>query len=88
MEITKYSFPNRTVCSVLEDMREAHKNHNYSYLSGLIEEIQWLANRMEAALGDIKDINRLRENRSKLKEEVRELLNQKKQHTKETNNDS
>jgi len=40
----------RTVCAALEDMRACLKTTNFSYLSGLIEEIQYRANRMENAL--------------------------------------
>jgi len=40
----------RTLCDVLDEMRKAYKTYNFSYLPGLIEEIQHLGNRMEAAL--------------------------------------
>ncbi len=40
----------RTVCSCLDDMRNCLKTNNFSYLSGLIEEVQYRANRMENAL--------------------------------------
>lgn len=68
-----YYFPNRTLCDVLEDMRKANKTHNYSYLLGLIEEAQVFGNRMEAALGDNRDIKQLNEERSKLRKEVKAL---------------
>lgn len=67
------SYPNRTVCAILDEMREAHKTHNYSYLPGLIEELQTLGNRMEAALSDKHDLRRLSEERHKMKKEYREL---------------
>jgi len=72
-------YPNRSLCSMLEDLRTAHKVKNYSYLDGLIEEIQWAGSRMEAALNDIKDIKSLKEERSKLKAEVMKLRNIKKE---------
>lgn len=47
---------NRTICDVLSEMRKCHETHNYAYLPGLIEEAQSMANRMEAALSDVKQI--------------------------------
>ena len=71
---------NRYLCSVLEEMRECTRTLNFSYLLGLIEEAQSLANRMEAHLYEIKDFNRLHKDikalekkKKKLKEEVEEL---------------
>lgn len=54
-------------------MRKQYETRNFSGLLGHIEEIQTLANRMEAALGDARDIKDLRERRSELKDEVRKL---------------
>ena len=71
-------FINRTLCSVLEDMRTADKNKNYSYFLAMIDEAQYLANRMEASLGDLKDVRALKEERAKLKEEVMKLRKEKK----------
>ena len=72
--------PNRLLCDVLGEMRDCVKTSNFSYLSGLIEESQSLANRMEAHLYDIKDFNRLhkdikalKKKKKKLKEEVEEV---------------
>ena len=72
--------PNRLLCTVLDEMRECVKTLNFSYLSGLIEEAQSLANRMESHLYDIKDLNRLhkdikalKKKKKKLKEEVEEV---------------
>ena len=39
---------NRYICTVLDEMRDCVKTSNFSYLSGLIEEAQSLANRMES----------------------------------------
>jgi hypothetical protein len=77
-EYVPHYYPNRSICSMLEDLRTAHKVRNYSYLDGLIEEIQWAGNRMEAAISDQQDIHALREERSKLKNEVRKLREEKK----------
>jgi uncharacterized protein YlxW (UPF0749 family) len=61
-------------------MRECIKTVNFSYLLGLIEEAQILANRMEARLFEMKDYERLhndvrdlKKKKKKLEEEVREL---------------
>ncbi len=69
--------PNRLLCAVLDEMRECVKTSNFSYLSGLIEETQTLANRMESRLYDMKDHDRLLDDirdlktkKNKLKEEV------------------
>ena len=72
--------PNRLLCTVLDEMRECVKTTNFSYLPGLIEEAQSLANRMESHLYDIKDFNHLhkdikdlKKKKKKLKEKVEEL---------------
>ena len=72
--------PNRLLCDVLGEMRDCVKTSNFSYLSGLIEEAQSLANRMESNLYDIKDFNRLhkdikvlKKKKKKLEEKVEEL---------------
>ena len=64
---------NRYLCSVLDEMRECTKTLNFSYLLGLIEEAQTLANRMEANLYDIKDFERLRDDIAKLKKQKKKL---------------
>lgn len=63
----------RTACSVLESMREANKTRNYSYLEAAIEELQFICNRMEAALGDAKEVKELRAYRSQVKDELKAL---------------
>jgi len=50
--------PNRLICDVFREMRDAHEHRNYGYMKGLIEEAQTLANRMEAKLYDQKDFVR------------------------------
>ena len=60
---------NRYLCDVFDEMRTADKTKNYSYLVGLIEEAQVLGNRMEAALYEQKQSERLhREIKEKKKE--------------------
>ena len=66
-------YPNRTMCDILEAMRKCHQTRNYSYLSGLIEEAQNLANRMEAGLYDKRDLTRARDDLHDVKVELSEL---------------
>ena len=65
--------PNRYICSVLDEMREADKSKNYSYMRGLIEEAQVLVNRMEAALYDKKDLVRAHDECKKVKAKKEKL---------------
>jgi hypothetical protein len=78
-----YSYPNRTVCAILADMRKAYEYRNFSYLLAMIEEVQYHANRMESAIGDIKDIERFTKTRSELKSEIKKLIAEKKKLVKE-----
>lgn len=66
-------YPNRTFCDVLKEMRAAHEQKNYSYLSALIEELQYFGNKMEAALADIKTEKDLLDRISELKRQIRIL---------------
>jgi len=79
--------PNRTLCDVLEEMRKAGKTRNYSYLDGLVEEAQTMANRMEAALWDQGDLKRMREERKELKAEIEKLEEAKKSLKKDKKED-
>ena len=65
--------PNRLLCDVLSEMRECIKTLNFSYLLGLIEEVQTLASRMESKLYDIKDFDRLHEDIRDLKKKKKKL---------------
>lgn len=71
-----HSYPIRTLCGVLEEMRDLDKVKNYSGLLGLIEEAQSLANRMEGAISAKKDIAKWMEERDDLKREMKELTNE------------
>lgn len=71
---------NRTLCTVLKEMRALDKVKNYSGLRGLIEEAQSMANAMESKLEDLRDlkdikqkIKRARQTLKKLREEKEEL---------------
>lgn len=68
---------NRTLCAVLEEMRKCHETHNYSYMPGLIEEAQTMANRMEAGLGNKEDVEQMERTRTRLKAEIKALKAEK-----------
>ena len=63
----------RWMCSILDDMRDCHKTRNYSYLSGLIEEAQYRANRMEDRLSRVDSFERMEKRYIELKEKVKGL---------------
>jgi septal ring factor EnvC (AmiA/AmiB activator) len=58
-------------------MRKCDTTRNYSVLESLIEEAQTMANRMEAALADVKDLRSLHAKITVLKEEAQELEKKK-----------
>ena len=64
----------RLICDVLEEMRIADKTKNYSYMNGLIEETQTMANRMEDALYNHKDYNQLHDQVKELKKIKTKLI--------------
>lgn len=64
---------NRTVCEMLREMRKCCETNNFSYLAGLIEEVQCAANRMESALYDKGDLDRARKEASDLRKESKKL---------------
>jgi len=64
---------NRTLCSVLEEMRKCYETRNFAQLSGLIEEAQTYGNRMEAKLSDVRDYERLKERCKQLRNEIDNL---------------
>lgn len=67
------TWPNRTLCDVLEEMRKCHESRNYAYLLGLVEEVQTFGNRMEAALSNQQDYKAMDEALHKLKKEYKPL---------------
>lgn len=74
----------RYMCTVLEEMREAIKSMNFSYMGSLVEEAQMLANRMEAGLDHVrslkdlaKDLAKLKDARKALKQEVQDLIDKR-----------
>lgn len=77
----------RSLCTILDDMRKCTTTLNFSYLSGLIEEAQYRANRMENALDTYganswNGIKELEEKRIELKEEIKKLIEEKRKRGK------
>jgi hypothetical protein len=64
---------NRYICDVLEEMRTSTKTLNFAMIPSLIEEVQTMANRMEMALADMKDLERLKMSIVEKKEELEKL---------------
>lgn len=64
---------NRYICDVLEEMRTSVKTLNFAMIPSLIEEVQTMANRMEMALSDMKDLKVLKEEIVNKKEEYETL---------------
>ena len=67
------SYPNRTMCDVIEELRKCFETRNFSSALGLAEEIQSMANRMEASLSDKRDVKRWTKERNELSEEMDKL---------------
>lgn len=67
----------RTICEALEDMRRCYKTYNFQAIGSLIEEIQMLANRMEARLDNAHMYEDQRNHINKLKKEIKQLEKQK-----------
>lgn len=72
------SFPSRTFCQVLDEMRACYKTCNFGAMPGLIEELQTIGNRMEAHLDTKKDYFRLRDDIREAREELHKLRNETK----------
>lgn len=94
MSVLSELFVHRYLCTVLEEMRDSARKLNHinmwrykKYMPMLIEEAQTLANRMEAALDDKKDLEKLHKERSKLKKEIKTLLKEKEE-LEDNDNDS
>lgn len=63
----------RTMCDVLEEMRMASKTKNFSYIDGLIEELQSMGNRMEAGLERYGNIEKAETEVLKVRAELKQL---------------
>lgn len=69
--------PNRYICDVLSEMRKCYETRNFSYLLGLIEEAQTMADRMESGLRDYKDAGYNEDRIADIKKELKELKKEK-----------
>ena len=76
--------PNRFFCDVIHEMRESVKTLRFDLFPGLIEELQSMGNRMEAALGDrrehenlLDEIHDLKREKRNLKREIKKLEEEK-----------
>jgi hypothetical protein len=63
----------RTLCQVIQECRKCYETRNFSYLLGLLEEIQTLGNRMEGGLDEKHDVEYYRQERKLLQVEVNKL---------------
>ena len=64
---------NRTICGVFEEMRSCNETRNYSYLLGLVEEAQSMANKMESKIDLIKDFEEMKDKYKELVERKNDL---------------
>jgi hypothetical protein len=74
-EFTAHS--TRYLCNIIEDMRKAYETRNFSYLLGMIEELQYRANRMEDRLDAFREVERMEDRRIELKKEIKKLKREK-----------
>lgn len=66
-------YDNRTACDVFYEINELCNKKNYGAIEGLLEELHVIVNRMEAGLDNQRDIERIRERMSILRDEEIEL---------------
>ena len=66
-------FLNRSICGVFEEMRSCNETKNYSYLLGLIEEAQSMANKMEFKIDLINNFEDLKDKYKELEERKNDL---------------
>jgi hypothetical protein len=73
------SWPARTICGCLDDMRNCYKTYNFQAIASLIEEVQMLANRMEAHLDTTQSYEAARNELRKINEELKKAKKKRKQ---------
>ena len=71
--------PHRYICTVLDEMRDCLKTNNFSYLDGLIEETQSMANRMEARIFEIKEWEELKKETKELEAKLEKMRAEEKE---------
>ncbi len=69
--------PNRTACSVLDEIRGCFKTYNFSPVMGLVEELQSMFSRMESVLYDKSDCKHYQKQAKELRKEIEELEEKK-----------
>lgn len=67
------AYPLRAWCNIIEDLRNCFKSRNFSYMGGLLEELQYAGTKMEAALEGKNNIQDWAERRSNLNREIENL---------------
>lgn len=85
MKEQMHPYSTRYLCDILKDMRAAHDTRNFSYLLGLIEELQYRAYRMENRISQMDDIETMERKRINLKIEIENLKKEKLELKKEAN---
>jgi len=67
---------NRWLCDVVDEMRQCLKTLRFDIMPGLVEEVQSIGNRMEAAIRDEKEFDTLKDEIHDLKIQKRRLERQ------------
>jgi len=79
-----YSFyPNRTMCDVLDAMLKMHKRYSFGELPGMVEELRYMAQRLETVIEDRRDVDKFKIMRSELKSDLKKLQAEVKQAKRE-----
>ena len=66
-------YPHRTLCSVLDELRDCYKTRNFASMLALIEEAQSMGNRMEASIDYKNDIERYHRDAKEAHDNLKEL---------------
>ena len=78
-DIGQSPYTTRYLCDILIDLRKCYKTRNFSYMMGLLEELQYRAYRMEQAMDLSSEIEYMEKERIRLKKEIKELREEKKE---------
>ena len=86
-DIGQSPYTTRYLCDILIDLRKCYKTRNFSYMMGLLEELQYRAYRMEQAMDLSSEIEYMEKQRIRLKKEIKELREEKKEIVGEDSDD-
>jgi len=86
-DIGQSPYTTRYLCDILIDLRKCYKTRNFSYMMGLLEELQYRAYRMEQAMYLSSEIEYMEKQRIRLKKEIKELREEKKEIVGEDSDD-